>query len=70
MSARIVIYLALAAGLYAEAYRVPDTDAGGAGAGNGKELLLTACKSLVLDSPLNIQRLSVANGELADLGNP
>src|SRR5215510_15949002 len=38
--------------------------------GNGKEgnpkLLVTVGKSLIIDSPINIQRISVANGELVE----
>jgi pilus assembly protein CpaC len=55
----------LASSLSAETYRVPDADA--AGAGDAKELLLTVGKSLVVDSPVNIQRVSVANGDLAEV---
>jgi pilus assembly protein CpaC len=55
----------LASCLFAGTYRVPDADA--PGAGDAKELLLTVGKSLVVDSPVNIQRVSVANGDLAEV---
>ena len=35
-------------------------------AGAGRDLFVTVGKSLVVDSPVNIQRVSVANGDLAE----
>jgi len=58
--------MALAAGLRAETYRVPE-EPDTPPASDAKELVLTVGKSLVVDSPLNIQRVSVANGDLAEV---
>ena len=54
----------LAAGLGAETVRVPDADA--PAAGEARELRLTVGKSLVVESPVGIHRVSVANGDLAE----
>ena len=62
MILRIAICLALAPGLRAETYRLPEADPTDA----AKELKLTVGKSLIVESPLNIQRVSVANGDLAE----
>jgi pilus assembly protein CpaC len=64
MILRTTLWMALALGLPAETYRLADADASEAGA--MKELRLTVGKSLVVDSPVNIQRVSVANGDLAE----
>ena len=61
---RITIGLALAWALQAETYRLADAESADAGA--SKELKLTVGKSLIVESPVNIQRVSVANGELAE----
>lgn len=58
----LTIGMALACGLSGETYRVAEGDA----ADVAQELKLTVGKSLIVDSPLNIQRVSVANGDLAE----
>src|SRR5262249_52471728 len=65
MSARTLLSLALAACLQAETYKTPDAE--GSGAAEARELFLTVGKSLVVDSPVNIQRVSVANGDMAEV---
>ena len=56
---KVILIVALAAGLRAETYKVLEADA----PGDAKQLVLTVGKSLVVDSPLKIQRVSVANGD-------
>ena len=62
---QIVFCAMLAAGMHGETVRTEEADAPDAGA--PKELHLTVGKSLIVDSPVNIQRVSVANGELAEV---
>ena len=63
MNARLIFCAAAMTALCAETYRVPNQDTGAA---DSKELLLTVGKSLVVDSPVKIQRVSVANGDIAE----
>ena len=59
---RRLAFTALTLMLPAEIYRVAEAD----GPDGVNELRLTVGKSLVVDSPVNIQRVSVANGDLAE----
>jgi len=61
---RMTFWLALTLGLRAETYRLAEADPAEAGA--TKELKLTVGKSMIVESPVNIQRVSVANGDLAE----
>jgi pilus assembly protein CpaC len=59
----ILACFALTLAAQAETYRMPDADAADPEA---KQLRLTVGKSLVVESPVIIQRISVANGDLAE----
>src|SRR5579862_8597007 len=58
----IVLAIEAAGVLPGETYRIAEDDA----SEGAQELKLTVGKSLVVDSPVNIQRVSVANGDLAE----
>lgn len=58
-----MVSVALSLTLSAETYKAPDADSPDPEA---KELHLTVGKSLIVESPVTIQRISVANGDLAE----
>src|SRR5690349_24892895 len=62
MIVRILLCLAPALASHAETYRLADADP----SEGSKELRLTVGKSLVVESPVTIQRVSVANGDVAE----
>jgi pilus assembly protein CpaC len=61
---RVIFGVALALGLRAETYRLAEADP--AETGGALQLKLTVGKSMIVESPVNIQRVSVANGDLAE----